>query len=587
VPHFTDRGARLGTPEYMSPEQIRGETLDARTDIFSFGLVLYEMATGEQAFTGDNHVLRDAILGSEPRPLHELSPEVPLKLETIINKCLQKRLENRFSTAGELLAALEGARIEVTRAKSSLSEPAPRVLEAAAPSESVVGRAMEVVAMVRRVKSEGLREYLQLEVFPAVLPADVRERPFKLQFEMDNEGKPIPADILFRLQSPGFVPALQTKKLRVPVRGDSEPCIFQVTPLSEGDLVLILELLNEKEQLLASRPLRTRALQKAGAQPPPFTYVAVPLELLPAFSPLSSALAPSALAGNEPTQPKEHRSPGGPITGAALDELLLGNDRSPGGSTTGAALNELLREALDERLRSPAPRKPSPTPQRTSDPSNDRTRIFRVRPSDANSRAPKQERVGLPPWTSQSEAPNDAVPRFEALGVEPKRVWNDRRLFVALLSLAVVASVGTLFYWSTKPKDSPAARLSAPPPKQSEPPRTIPLVATFTLSISSVRGDGGGLNEFSIPARAARARFKIPLSKNDYKKYRVTLKKPEGEQVFVRDAVPIESGKQLVIESPVGVLFDGDYILTVTGVDSNGKTKADVDDYSIRFTHVP
>ena len=128
-------------------------------------------------------------------------------------------------------------------------------------------------------------------------------------------------------------------------------------------------------------------------------------------------------------------------------------------------------------------------------------------------------------------------------------------------------------------------RLAEGRPK-SEPPRTIPLVATFTLGIGSERGDSG-LNEFSIPARVARVRLKIPLSKNDYKKYRVTLKKPEGEQLFVRDAVPIATGKQLVIESPVGVLSDGDYILTVTGVDSNGETKADVDNYSIRFTHVP
>jgi hypothetical protein len=128
-------------------------------------------------------------------------------------------------------------------------------------------------------------------------------------------------------------------------------------------------------------------------------------------------------------------------------------------------------------------------------------------------------------------------------------------------------------------------RLAEVRPK-SEPPRTIPVVATFTLSIGSERGDGG-LNQFSIPASVARARLKIPLSKNDYQKYRVTLKKPEGEQVFVRDAVPIASGKQLIIQSPVGVLSDGDYILTVTGVDSNGEAKAVVDNYSIRFTHVP
>jgi len=111
------------------------------------------------------------------------------------------------------------------------------------------------------------------------------------------------------------------------------------------------------------------------------------------------------------------------------------------------------------------------------------------------------------------------------------------------------------------------------------------LVATFTLSIGSERGDSG-LNEFSIPARATRAQLTIPLSSHDYHKYRVTLKKPEGEQIFVHDAVYVAREKQLVIESPVSVLADGDYILTVTGIDANGRAKAVVDNYAVRFTHV-
>lgn len=114
---------------------------------------------------------------------------------------------------------------------------------------------------------------------------------------------------------------------------------------------------------------------------------------------------------------------------------------------------------------------------------------------------------------------------------------------------------------------------------------TAPLVATFTLSIGSERGDSG-LNEFSIPARATRAQLTIPLSSHDYHKYRVTLKKPEGEQIFVHDAVYVAREKQLVIESPVSVLADGDYILTVTGIDANGRAKAVVDNYAVRFTHV-
>jgi len=74
----------------MSPEQVRGEPLDARTDIFSYGLVLYEMATGERAFTGETEaILHDAIQYREPRPVHELAPTISLALAATIKKCTQ------------------------------------------------------------------------------------------------------------------------------------------------------------------------------------------------------------------------------------------------------------------------------------------------------------------------------------------------------------------------------------------------------------------------------------------------------------------------------------------------------------------
>ena len=72
----------MGTAGYMSPEQVRGEKLDARTDLFSFGLVLYEMATGQRAFSGDTAaILNDAILNHTPAPVHELNSTLPPKLE--------------------------------------------------------------------------------------------------------------------------------------------------------------------------------------------------------------------------------------------------------------------------------------------------------------------------------------------------------------------------------------------------------------------------------------------------------------------------------------------------------------------------
>ena len=105
---LTRTGMAMGTAGYMSPEQVRGEKLDARTDLFSFGLILYEMATGQRAFTGDTAaVLKDAILNNVPLPVHELNSTLPTKLEKIIGKAIEKQRERRYQSAAEMRADLE------------------------------------------------------------------------------------------------------------------------------------------------------------------------------------------------------------------------------------------------------------------------------------------------------------------------------------------------------------------------------------------------------------------------------------------------------------------------------------------------
>jgi serine/threonine protein kinase len=112
-------GVAMGTPGYMSPEQVRGEKLDARTDLFSFGSVLYEMATGQRPFTGDTGpVLQNAILKQIPKPVRELNPELPRKLELIINKALEKDRATRYQTAAELRADLEAVKQEIQPRRS-------------------------------------------------------------------------------------------------------------------------------------------------------------------------------------------------------------------------------------------------------------------------------------------------------------------------------------------------------------------------------------------------------------------------------------------------------------------------------------